>query len=306
MQGTFPFALMPFKKAVDKAHQLCQTLRMENLEYLDKSYEFVTLADFGTQVIINKALCSISPKQKIISEETSEEFLKVTTPKQRAQIVTKVNQVLNEHLTQEEFVSWLDYGQDNISNKVWVIDPIDGTIEFVKSNQYVIGIGELENSIPVFSFLSSYSPALNRAIHYYTQKGKSYSYDSLKDIETELQVSNRWISNAQPYCNNSDLSKIYKMDFVEDDVFSTLKGYISIATGESDVLISMNFANTSLKVWDHVGGVRLLQNAGGIISDVDGTSLDFSKGNILCNNKGALLSNGKFHDKLISKFSPEI
>lgn len=33
MQGTFPFALMPFKKAVDKAHQLCQTLRMENLEY---------------------------------------------------------------------------------------------------------------------------------------------------------------------------------------------------------------------------------------------------------------------------------
>ena len=113
MQGTIPFALMPFKKAVDKAHLLCQTLRMENLEYLDKSYEFVTLADFGTQVIINKALCSISPKQRIISEETSEEFLKVTTPEQRAQIVTKVSQVLNDHLTQEEFISWLDYGQDN-------------------------------------------------------------------------------------------------------------------------------------------------------------------------------------------------
>lgn len=306
MQGTFPFELMPIRRAVDKAHLLCQILRMENIGYLDKIYEFVTLADFGTQVIINKTLCSISPNQRIISEESSEEFLTVTTYEQREQLAAKVSQILDEHITQEEFIGWLDYGLKNSSNKVWVIDPIDGTLEFVKSNQYVIGIGELENSIPVFSFLSSYSPILNRAIHYYTHEGKSYSYDSFKGVETKLQVSNRSISNARPYCNNSDLSKFYKINFVEDDVFSTLNGYISIATGESDVLISMNFANTSLKVWDHVGGVTLLQNAGGIISDIDGTTLDFSQGNILCNNKGALLSNGKFHEKLISKISAKI
>jgi 3'-phosphoadenosine 5'-phosphosulfate (PAPS) 3'-phosphatase len=117
MQGTFPFALMPFKKAVDKAHQLCQTLRMENLEYLDKSYEFVTLADFGTQVIINKALCSISPKQRIISEETSEEFLKVTTPEQRAQIVIKVSQVLNEPSFGASFITCAYNKRTFLTNK---------------------------------------------------------------------------------------------------------------------------------------------------------------------------------------------
>lgn len=306
MQSTFPFELMAFRNAVDKAHQLCQTLRIENVEYLNKTYEFVTLADFGTQVIIKKALCRISPNQRIISEETSEEFIKVTNSWQREQITTKVSQILDEHITQEEFINWLDYGFNKTSNKVWVIDPIDGTIEYVKSNKYVIGIGELENSIPVFSFLSSYSPSLNRAINYYTHKGKSYSYDSMNDIETVLQVSKRSFKNALPYCNNPDLSKIYKIDFIEDDVFSTLNGYISIATGESDVLISINFSNTSLKVWDHVGGIALLKNAGGIISDIDGSTLDFTQGNILSKNKGAILSNGKFHNKLISKFSPQI
>lgn len=306
MKSAFPTELMPIRNAVDKAHQLCQILRMENIGYLDKIYEFVTLADFGTQVIINKTLYSISPNQRIISEESSEEFLTVTTYEQREQLAAKVSQILDEYINQEEFIEWLDYGCKKSSNKVWVIDPIDGTLEFVKSNQYVIGIGELENSIPVFSFLSSYSPILNRAIQYYTHEGNSYCYDSLTGVETKLQVSNRSILNARPYCNNTNLSKFYKINFVEDDVFSTLNAYISIATGETDVLISMNFANTSLKIWDHVGGVRLLQNAGGIISDIDGTTLDFSQGNILCNNKGAILSNGKFHGKLISKVSAKI
>ena len=57
MQGTIPFALMPFKKAVDKAHLLCQTLRMENLEYLDKSPRWrgsVTRANISIHIANNK------------------------------------------------------------------------------------------------------------------------------------------------------------------------------------------------------------------------------------------------------------
>jgi len=301
MQHKFPLTLMPFRNAVEKAHQLCQNLRMTYLEHLDKTNECVTLADFGTQVIINKALHNSSPQHVVIAEENGDDFLKITTTAQKELIILIVSQVLGEKLTQKQFVNWLDYGQRNISNNAWVIDPIDGTLEFIKSNQYVIGIGELENSKPVFSFLSSFSPLLNRAIHYFTWEGKSYRYDTFDGIMTEIQVSNRSISSARPYCNNSDLSKIYSIDFVEDDVFSTLNGYISIASGEADVLISLNFANTSVKVWDHVGGITLLQNAGGVISDIDGSELDFSHGHLLSNNTGVILSNGKFHEELLIK-----
>ena len=301
MQNIFPSALVPLRNAVEKAHLLCQNLRMTYLEQLEKSNECVTLADFGTQVIINRALHNNFPQHTVVSEENSQDFLKITSADQRKFIVSAVSKILGENITQGEFINWLDYGQDNISNKSWVIDPIDGTLEFLKSNQYVIGIGELENSIPIFSFLSSFSTFGKQPIHYFTWEGKSYKYVSNDEIITELRVSDRPISTARPYCNNSDFSNLYKIDFIEADVFSTLNGYISIASGESDVLISSNFANTSVKAWDHVGGITLLQNAGGVVSDIDGSELDFSHRHLLSNNTGVILSNGKFHEELLIK-----
>lgn len=295
----FPSALIPLRNAIENAHSLCQYLRMTYLEKLDKDNECVTLADFGTQVILNKTLYDNYPNHSVISEENSYDFLKFTSENQRLFVISIVSKILNENISQDEFIRWLDYGQSSISNKSWVIDPIDGTLEFLNSNQYVIGIGELENSKPCFSYLSSFSTFTNQPIHYFTWQGKSYKYYSYDGRMIELHVSDRNISVARPYCNNSDLSKIYNIDFIETDVFSTLNGYISIASGESDVLISLKFANTSLKVWDHAGGIVLLQNAGGIISDIDGRKLDFSQGSLLSKNKGAILSNGKFHEKLL-------
>ncbi len=295
----FPSALVPLRNAVENAHSLCQYLRMTYLEKIDKDNECVTLADFGTQVILNRTLYNSYPNHAVISEENSYDFLKFTSENQRSFVTSIVSKILNESISQEEFIRWLDYGHTSISNKCWVIDPIDGTQEFLNSNQYVIGIGELENSIPRFSFLSSFSAFTNQPIHYFTWQGKSYKYYPYDRRMIEIHVSDRNISIARPYCNNSALSKIYKIDFIEADVFSTLNGYISIASGESDVLISLKFANTSLKVWDHAGGIVLLQNAGGIISDIDGQELDFSQGSLLSKNKGVILSNGKFHEKLL-------
>jgi 3'(2'), 5'-bisphosphate nucleotidase len=51
-------------------------------------------------------------------------------------------------------------------------------------------------------------------------------------------------------------------------------------------------------VWDHAPGVALVLAAGGMVTDVDGSMLDFSQGRTLP-NRGMLVSNGTVHERLI-------
>lgn len=298
----FPSSLQPFLQSVEMAHQLCQEVRLTSLHQLNKeNAECVTLADYGVQVILNKLLHNTTPEINIIAEENSKDFFRITSTEQQNFIVELTNHILGDTMTLEEFGNWLDFGQDELQGiRSWVIDPIDGTQEFINSNRYVIGIGVLDNNTPTFAFLSSFSPDSGKGKYYYTWEHRAYCYDPNIERIQIIQVSDRLHNTARPFCNVDALSQVHDISFVEDDVYSTLSAYIAIASGLSDLLISSAFKNTSKKIWDHVAGIALLQKAGGIVSDIDGQDLNFSEGRTLSKNKGLILSNGRFHKKLIS------
>ncbi|MDQ7033626.1 MAG: inositol monophosphatase family protein [Anaerolineae bacterium] len=77
--------------------------------------------------------------------------------------------------------------------------------------------------------------------------------------------------------------------------------YAMVAAGDADVYMRLPNLNSTRPhmVWDHAPGVALVLAAGGMATDVDGSPLDFSHGETLP-NKGMLISNGKFHDKLVA------
>ena len=54
-----------------------------------------------------------------------------------------------------------------------------------------------------------------------------------------------------------------------------------------------------VKIWDHAAGVAVIEEAGGVVTDVYGKKLDFSKGRTLSENKGVIVSNGQFHDEVL-------
>ena len=57
-------------------------------------------------------------------------------------------------------------------------------------------------------------------------------------------------------------------------------------------------ASYAHKIWDHAAGVALVQAAGGIATDLDGSSLDFSQGESLP-NPGMIISNGAHHGRVV-------
>src|SRR5690606_35948140 len=111
--------------------------------------EPVTIADYGSQAIIGRALAEYFPDDAVVSEEAGSQFLELTSDRQKAEIINLLTTILDVNVTQDDIVKWLDQGTDGKSTRTWVIDPIDGTKGFLAMRHYAIGIGILEDKQPV-------------------------------------------------------------------------------------------------------------------------------------------------------------
>jgi 3'(2'), 5'-bisphosphate nucleotidase len=74
--------------------------------------------------------------------------------------------------------------------------------------------------------------------------------------------------------------------------------YAVLAAGDGDLLLrllSPSKLDYREKIWDQAAGSLVVQEAGGMITDLDGKPLDFTAGRSLHNNRGILASNSLLH-----------
>ena len=76
--------------------------------------------------------------------------------------------------------------------------------------------------------------------------------------------------------------------------------YAVVARGEADVYLRLpTRADYREKIWDHAGGVLVVEEAGGQVTDIDGLPLDFTHGRELSANRGVVVTNGRLHDDVL-------
>ena len=77
--------------------------------------------------------------------------------------------------------------------------------------------------------------------------------------------------------------------------------YAAIACGDAEGFMKFERADFKEKIWDHAAGVVIIQEAGGMVTDARGRSLDFSKGvNLEGLFQGVVAcSVGKLHEQII-------
>ena len=80
----------------------------------------------------------------------------------------------------------------------------------------------------------------------------------------------------------------------------SMEKYALVACGDADLYMRLprEGSRYAHKIWDHVAGVALVQAAGGTITDLDGSLLDFSQGETLP-NPGMIVSNGAHHARVV-------
>ncbi len=188
----------------------------------------------------------------------------------------------------------------NNSEWVWIIDPLDGTKDFInKTGEYAIHIALVRNKRPELALVAI--PEAEKL--YYAIKGGGTFVETRDGEQKSVKVSER--ENPQDLTlvasrnhRNEKLDYLLdKLTFKNQKSVGSVGGKIvAIIEQQADIYISLS-GKSAPKDWDMAAPELILTEAGGKYTHFDGTPLQYNTGDI--NQWGGLLaSNGKCHEML--------
>ncbi len=172
-----------------------------------------------------------------------------------------------------EEAEWASYEQRNIWQYFWLVDPMDGTKEFVRrTREFTVNIALIRNNVPVLGVV--YAPALDKM--YSAFKG---GHACRHEGGVISQISTKPISGEAPRIIVSRSHEIIcsRLRALMGDceivpVGSSLK-FCLVAEGSADL-----YPRTGPTMeWDTAAGQCILEVAGGSVTDPHGNSLKYNK-----------------------------
>lgn len=315
--------LDPMIQAVRDAMRLCESVRRQAFVGLDKmgakkEIEPVTIADYGSQAILCRAVQQHYPDDGVFAEESGEQFQLLVSAEQQAYITGLVSQALGVIVTTEDIITWLDYGKGRTAARHWVFDPIDGTRGFVAGRHYAVGVALVQNKDVIGSIIGCPGYGLDVIPHYadggaifYAWDGMAYRMPPQGGMPEAVHVSSHTDPSevvlmqsverahgdksrkAQSYLNAGYAeSKLYELDSMEK--------YALVASGAADVILHIPNKPSVFNTWDHAPGQLLVEAAGGRVTNLDGSRLDMTQGGVIPDCKGLIISNGVLHETFIA------
>lgn len=306
--------LTPLFPAVRQAVALTRRVRQLALNASAKGVnDPVTIADYGAQAILLRALERLHPNAAVIAEEHSEQFIELVTPDARTTISQMLSNILGETVRERDIVRWLDFGRDRDDDRLWVLDPIDGTRGYVSNRRYSIALGVLEDRKPAAGFLAcpGYPSRDGQGVLFYTASGMTLAESLAGGTARRVQV--RHTMNAhqfQPVESHDNIGfdhpwllRLYEQLGIPEGAVEQLDGqdkYATVAAGDADFYVRPARPQDRLHfIWDHAAGGALVAAAGGIVTDLTGEPLDFSQGERLP-RMGVIVSSAAAHEAVLA------
>lgn len=152
---------------------------------------------------------------------------------------------------------------------VWVVDPLDGTKEFVQGiPDFAVSVGRVRAGRPVLAVV--YNPA--RGDLFFAERGKGAFRNGLR-----LRLPEKEASGFRLLVSRTEHAAGL-FDAIPGSASMRILGSIAyklalLAAGEADVVISLRPKNE----WDVCAGDLLVEEAGGRVSDLEGRALAYNK-----------------------------
>lgn len=304
--------LQPILHAVRQAAELCRRAQLAHLSSASHKAgnEPVTIADYGSQAILCRAISRAFPDDAILAEEHGSQFVALVAEAQRERITQIVGEILGETIAEADIVRWLDYGQGRQARYTWLIDPIDGTQGFVAGRRYAIAAGLLENGLPIGAVIGS--PAYGDGLLFHALDGEACVEPLAGGAARRIHVSDRSDPAAlrvvesldKPHNDGEFTAQVRRAaGLARADVMTldSMDKYAMVACGDADLYLRFPAdRGYRHKAWDHAAGTALVLAAGGVVTDLNGEPLDFSQGAILAHNQGMVVSNGRIHERVLA------
>jgi len=215
------------------------------------------------------------------------------------------NKIIKESLLQTRIPILSEEDTDDKSRmdseKVWIIDPLDGTQDFVnKTGEFTVMIGLVENHIPIMGLV--YWPTEKKL--YFAENGfGAFCYDS--QGWTKISVRNvEEVAKSLALVSRHHLSDKEKkmLDHLKikntASIGSSLK-VMEIASGRADIYLT---STNKMKQWDTAASHCIISEAGGKMTDILGNDLVYNT-ELVNHENGLLVTNGSIHEEVVSKIS---
>jgi myo-inositol-1(or 4)-monophosphatase len=173
----------------------------------------------------------------------------------------------------------------------WIIDPLDGTTNFLYGvPAYAISVGLRVNEIIVGGIIYDVS---RKELFYAVQQGGSFMNNRKIFVSKRKQLKTSLLATGFPYY---DFSKTDNYLAVIKQLIKTTRGIRRIGSAAIDLAYVAcgrfdGFFEYSLNPWDVAGGIIIISEAGGMVTD-------FSAGNNYLFGKEIIATNTLIHHEL--------
>ena len=168
---------------------------------------------------------------------------------------------------------------DVSGGRFWLVDPLDGTKEFISRNgEFTVNIALIEDGVPVLGAV--YAPAIDRQFSGHSAKAWSRVRErsGLWSPPNPIQVRpepEEGLTVVASRSHRSPETDEYIARFKVNDLVSagsSLKLCL-VAAGEADLYPRLG----RTMEWDIAAGHAVLRAAGGTVTDLDGNTLSYGK-----------------------------
>ena len=213
--------------------------------------DFVTEADLACEKIIEQTIKSSFPDDLVITEETADGHV---------------------HLTTENLPSIT----------AWVVDPIDGTYNFKRGFDYsAVSIGYIEKG--EITLAAAYNPFRDEL--YLAQKSKGATRNGMPIKVSDITVFDAGTGVSTSNTTEADgtlvnMSRYKYLGHVRVDlVGSAVLAMTDVASGRRDL-----YHHIGLKPWDNAAAFLIAQEAGAKLTDMKGNPVSFLSNEVVVGN----------------------
>lgn len=188
------------------------------------------------------------------------------------------------------------------ARRVWLVDPIDGTKDFIKgSDGFAVMIGLVIDGVPTLGVV--HQPTIDRTF-FATPDGGAHvavggSVAPLAVSTVAAAGEARLVASASHRTDDIDRVKAELGIADEENVGSVGVKLCLIAAGARDLYVNP-VAKT--KAWDTCAPEAILVGAGGRLTDVFGGAIGYR--GPLAHRRGLIASNGHVHAEVVAKLTP--
>jgi myo-inositol-1(or 4)-monophosphatase len=174
--------------------------------------------------------------------------------------------------------------------RVWVVDPLDGTKEFIqKIPELAVSIALVEEGSPVVGV--AYNPLQDQL--FWAVRGHGAWHDARRlHVSQTTQLQGATLLASRSETQRGEWKKFSALFHLQPTGSAAYKMAL-IATGDADATFTLVPKNE----WDICAGVLLVEEAGGTVSHLDGQPLRFNQAKTLL--QGLVVSNGRLHPPLL-------